>query len=413
MQKINIFFITAAMILTLCIQQLHSQEINNHEIKTIEITGLTRTKPHIARYPLEVFLGRDGSALDLNEVEAVIRGTGVLEPKEIELVEYEDGMILHIIVEEKWSIFPFPMFMAVSGERIMGLYLVDTNFLGILDQAAIGGMYGTAGWSIMAFYNHTPNKRGVPGWNSFFSYNRSSIEDTDRYSTVHRRYSSDQLRFSFGLQYALTHYLSAGASVSYTNVTLNDISNAVAPPDKGAMLIGFSPNISLRSGSWDGVFLSQQSVSLTYSYNHAVSGSPYHQAGIRAVYEQSIVRGLRLCIRSGLSWNTTSSPLFEDSPSSANVDILPRGFAALKYAGLSAGLEKHLFTMRWGTLSISGSWQAVISEGSISDFAFDHGPYGAVRFYLSRVALPAMGLGMAYNMNTRKTQFGFSIGMSL
>ena len=102
---------------------------------------------------------------------------------------------------------------------------------------------------------------------------------------------------------------------------------------------------------------------------------------------------------------------FESSPQSVQIEILPRRYSARQYGSFSAGLEKHLFSLRWGSLSALASWQSVFSHGPISGNDFSHGPSGGVRFYLTRLALPALGVNLAYNMNSGLFQTAFSIGM--
>ena len=410
------------MILSFEQPQLYSQETGSNAmasdiITSLEIIGLKRTKLHVARYPLEKFIGQSSNAFDLNEVEAAVLDTGVLEPKNIELVREPFGTILRVTVEEKWSLFPVPMFGAAYGAYNLGLFLADTNFLGLRDTAVLGGMYGTSGWNAITMYSHTPNKKGIPGWTGFFMYGRRDREDTDKYENLHRRYSIDQLRVSFGLQYPFTDYLSASASVSFTNIALNKKSNALNPPEKGAMLLGFSPGMNLRKSSWDGFLLSQKSLSMVYSYQQGLTGYMFHQMELRGIYEYPFIPGFRMNLRTGLSWRSMTDSsrdlLFEDAPSSAQVDILPNKFVARNYAGFSAGLEKYLFSFGWGTLSVLGSWQIVFSQGPVPGYEFDNGPSGGIRFYLSRLALPAMGIGIAYNMNSGLVQFGLNMGMSM
>ena len=201
-------------------------------------------------------------------------------------------------------------------------------------------------------------------------------------------------------------------ALSYSNINLRETDNTFNAPENGATLMGFNPGITLRQSNWDGFFLSQQSISFQYGYNYAFFGSSFHQVEFRGVYEQPLLPGFRLSIRSGGVWKSTSEPLFEEGPQKAQVNILPRNFSALHYAGMSLGLEKQLYRVRWGALSAQGAWQAVFSHGPVSDSQFDHGPSIGIVFYLSRLALPAMGGNFAYNINSGLFQFGFSIGIS-
>lgn len=384
-------------------------------IKYIEVIGLKRTKPHIARYPLEKFLGREGDSLDLNEVMAVVLDTMVLEPVTAELIEKEDGLILRVTVEEKWSIFPVPLFMINSGEINAGLFLADTNAFGIQDITALGGMYGSSGWLTMVLYQHTPARKGLPGWSTSFAYSRRNKEDTDRNQKIQRSYTMDYLIFFLGLNYPFANNFSASVSSSFNNYSLKKIDEAKNPPSQGAMILDFNSRVSFRTSNWDGYLLSGKSFSLGYKYNLNFSGPSFHSMEYRGVFEQPIVPGFRVNLRAGGIWITEANPdidpLFEDSPMGAQIDILPWKFSARRYAGFSAGLEKYLFVTRWGTLSVLGSWQTVFSYGPISGFEFDHGPSGGIRFYLKKLALPALGGGAAYNMNSGRFQFAFFIGM--
>ena len=104
--------------------------------------------------------------------------------------------------------------------------------------------------------------------------------------------------------------------------------------------------------------------------------------------------------------------LFEQPPEVAQVDILPADFSARSYAGLSAGLEKRILRIPAGTLSVAASYQVVYADGSILGDSFDHGFAGAVFFYLNRIALPAVGLGLAYNVQRDYLRGFLSIGLS-
>jgi len=381
-------------------------------ITSIEIIGLKRTKLHIAKYPLEKYLGQDREAFDEKDVFATVKNMSVLEPVSAELIDADNELILRVTVEEKWSVFPFPLIFAGSGETSFGLFLFDANAFGLRNTAVLGGAYGSNGWSAIAMYSHTSNRQGVPGWTGVFMFNHQEKENVDRDEQVHRVYSADRFLVSSGLNYSFTDYFIGSAGIYFSSISLKDNDNIFNPPDSGAMIVGISPRLSLRQSSWDGYFLSGQSISLDYSYNFAIYGSSYHQVDLRGVYEKSLIPGFRLNIRSGGSWKSTEDPLFEDGPQKAQVSILPRKYSALHYAGLSAGLEKYLYKNRWGTLSVQSAYQCVLSYRLDSEFEFDHGPSSGVVFYLSRVALPAIGTGLAYNVVSGLFQFSFSMGMS-
>ena len=393
--------------------QIYAEE-NGATINSIEVNGLRRTRPHIARYPLERFLGREGETLDLNEVKAAVIDTRILDPVAVELIDREDGLILSVTVQEKWTIFPIPILFGNSDEISFGLYIADMNAFGLRDIAALGAVYSSSGWIAMASYLHTPNRPGLPGWNILFAYGHRERRNTDSAGILARRYSVNQIRFSLGFNYPFSEIFSVSASAFFTDISLRENANAVDPPEKGARLLGFSPAISLRSSSWDGYLLSRRGLSVNYGFNLGFSNFSYHQADLHGLWEQPIIPGFRLNFHSAATWRSKADPqrdpLFEEGPHRTRIVILPSTFSARNHAGFSAGLEKYLFRMRWGTLSALGSWQAIFSDSPIWGREFNHGPAAGIRFYLSRVALPAMDINVGYNMNTGLFQFAFGMG---
>ena len=175
--------------------------------------------------------------------------------------------------------------------------------------------------------------------------------------------------------------------------------------------MGINPAFSLYHSTWDGILHSQQSLSLAYTYHQAFIGNSNHEASFQGIFEQPIVPGFRINLRSGAVWNSSDDPLHEEDPQRSGVDILPKRFSARHYAGLSGGLEKHIFTTRMLTLSVHGSWQTVFSYGPISGLRFDHGPSAGLRLYFNRVAMPPFSCGVAYNMQSGRYQMAINIGI--
>jgi hypothetical protein len=378
-------------------------------ITSIEVTGLKRTKTQVTDYALGKFIGRDAASLDTNEVKAVIIDTGVLEPVSVELLPEPGGFRLRVQVEEKWSFFPIPLIMVNSGETNFGLFLADTNAFGLRDQIAVGGMYGSGGWMAMAMYRNTPERNNFPGWNTAFMYSSRKAEDQNKEEQTLRRYETAVIRASAGLEYPLTGKLNLLFTVSFTDIA---VSNPVLDaPEEGNRNIGFSPGISYRSSTWDGYLLSEKSVSLSYGYMRAFEGSSFHEMNMRFVFAVPVVPGFTASLKGGANAKPGAGRILEDSPGSIGIDILPNKFAALHYAGVTTELEKYLFKFRHGVLSASFAWQIVFSSGSLSGDTFDHGPAAGVRFYLSKIAIPALGFTAAYNMTTSLPRFSFSMGM--
>ena len=405
---------------------LNAQE-SDGRITLIEVIGLGRTKPHVAEYPLEKFLGLGRSEFDLNEVFAAVKDTNVLEPVAAELVESPDGtegLLLRVTVEEKWALFIVPRITFGSGGENYGLYMIDVNAFGLRDWIELEGSYGQQSAGSLSMYGgaryvHTSSNKSLPGWSAAFRYFYRERADVDRDGFVRRRYTSNMIRPYINVNYGFTDLFSGSFSFLFVKASVMENENDLNPPDMDAALLGFNPAFSIRRSSWDGFLLSEKSISLGFYYYHAVSGSSFCQLEYRGIYEQSLLPGFRFIARSSGFWipngDARMTPLFEEGPGKVMISILPRNFSALGYIGLTAGLEKYLFKVRWGTLSFQGSWQGVFSYSPLSDsglLQFDHGPSAGLLFYVSRIAMPAIGAGAAYNMNSGLFQFNINIGIA-
>ncbi|MDR1147545.1 MAG: hypothetical protein LBK66_02825 [Spirochaetaceae bacterium] len=383
-------------------------------ITELSVTGLKRTRLSTVKAALNRFMGQDAETLDLDAVYAAVLDTGILEPISISVQDSADGKgkTLSVEVREKWSIFPVPIFFVSSGQLSGGLFLGDMNAFGLNDKFFLGGMYSDDGWMLMSSYVHSGGA-GVPGWMLSGSFARSERKDSDQNGDDIRRFNLDTVGASAGLSYPFTDILSASFRVSYQQLTLRDSEAPLEEPGSGARVLGMGGGFSMRKSHWDGYLLSEKNLTAGYTFTAGIASDSFHEIKLRSVYQESLLPGFKLNLSGGALYQPYVPPLFESSPQAAQVNILPNSFSARNYAGLSAGFEKYLFRISVGVLSAIASYQIVFSEGPIIGARLDHGAAASLVFYLSKLAIPAMGLGFAYNVSAGYPQFYFSVGMSL
>lgn len=383
-------------------------------ITAVSLSGLKRTRAFAAERPFKRFLGRDAEFLDYDEVRAVVLDTGILEPLSVAVGDNPDGpgKVLRIEVREKWSVFPLPLFFVSSGEINAGGFFIDTNAFGIRDQMFLGGMYLSRGWMVSGAYMHSPIREHFPGWGLAGSFSRTERHDTDQKARDLRIFNVDSINASLALNYPVMDGLSASLRFSYDEKRLRAHDNPLNAPESGSRSLTLGPELGLRKSSYDGYLLSQESVSLAYSFTAGLNSPSFHKIQWRGIYEKSLVPGFRLVFRTGGVYAPRAPVLHETGPSAAELNILPRFFSARHYGGASLGLEKYLFKISAGTLSVRASYQGGYSQGELLGYRFDHGIAGALSFYLSKLAIPAIGLGAAYNVSAAYFQGSFSMGMS-
>jgi outer membrane protein assembly factor BamA len=381
-------------------------------ITDISISGLKRTKKVVLERPLRKFLGRNVEDVNLSEVEGIVVDTGILEPVAVSIAD--GGKTLVVEVREKWALFPVPIFFADSGGRMSGgLFLMDSNAFGLRDLFVVGGMYGSGGWLATLIYQFTPERDRLPGWSFMGLYSRQDEENTDQHDVDIRRYAQDSFVGNLGLNYSFTEFFSASLSFSYTQRMLREHSHPLNAPGEDAMVLRINPELSLRRSNWDGYLMAVQSAQLSYSYHIGLNDYPsFHSVTLRGNYEVSIVPGFKFLSHVGLHYDPEAPALFESSASSVGIGILPSSFSARSFAGALAGLEKYIWKFSMGTISAFVNYQVVYSHGPLLGDQFDHGVVGGINFYLSRLAIPAVGLGLAYNAAANEFQGSFSVGMS-
>ena len=389
------------------------QENKSDLITQISISGLKRTKKHIAEKPLEKFIGQDAASIDLNDVRTAIIETGILEPVSVEIEDNTEGngKTLKILVQEKWTIFPLPIFFVNSSNFGGGLGFIDFNAFGINDKFLIVGLLTSDSWMGAVGYIHTPDKTGSPGWRISAFYSEQERTDSDELDRDIRRFGLNKVMVSMEVNYNLTELAAISFGAAFYNKKIQKIDNPLAAPGDDGVTVNLTPGFMLLKNSWDGYFLSQKSLKINYTYSIGINYPSFHEAGIEAYYEKSIVPGFRMITTAGIIFAPYSPPLFESSPNAVNINILPQSFSAQSLFGVTAGVEQYIFKNSLGILSLLSSYQVTYSDGPILGERLDYGVLGAVRFYLKKAAIPAVGLGVSYNLAANYLQGAFNVGM--
>jgi hypothetical protein len=388
---------------------------HNSKIVAVSVSGLTRTKPYVIETPLQKFIGMDAESIDINDVFALVKSTGILEPLSVEIRDnQEGGKILMVTVQEKWGIFPIPIVGISSSGWSAGGVLIDANAFGVKDTMMVMGLFGGGDITASVMYLNSPDGIGKFGWNVMGFFSLQENENTDQTGKqVLQRYNSMSIHPLFGLSYSLSEHITPSLAFSYRNVTLRDTENPLNAPENGVQGVTVSPSISIRNTStWDGYFLNEKHLTLKYDYTFVFGDDDVQSVSLNAAFNHSIIPGFRIVAKSGAVFATPSAaPFFMQSPSTT-VNILPTSYYATDFAGISLGLEKHLFKFAHGTLSLSAAYQAVYAHGDLSAHQFDHGAAAMLLVYFSKLALPAIGLGGAYNVTKNTWQYAFNAGMA-
>jgi hypothetical protein len=415
--RIFMFFILFTAATTgLSSQELSAGNQQVNEITAVSVTGLKRTKPHIIEKPLRKFIGKEAGNIDVNEIFAIIKSTNILEPLSVEILDNQEGngKTLAVTVREKWSAFPVPLVSINSGGWSAGGVLLDTNAFGVKDTMMALGLFGSGDIMAGAMYINSPDGIGEFGWKVIGWFSLQENENTDQTGKkALRRYDSMSIQPSVGLSYSLSEHITPSLDFSYQYVTLRKTENPINAPENGVQGITLSPNIGLRYNTWDGYFLNEKQITVKYDYTFVVNNNDVHSFSMNSSFNHSIIPGFRFTAKSGVVFSTPSaSPFFETPPINGVANILPGTYHTAHFAGVSFGVEKYLFKFSLGMVTLSAAYQVVYSHGDLLAHQFDHGATALLQMYFSGLALPAVGLGGAYNAAQNAWQYAFNMGMS-
>ncbi len=320
-----------------------------------------------------------------------------------------DVVDLRVTVDEKWTLVPIPFFSSGGDGFNGGFLLIESNLFGRNKQLISAGFGGTDGFNGF-FLFADPSVFGSP-WSGSVSASagQSEVETLRPDGARIRQYSVDRQSVGLGIGYGFTPDLRIRTRLGVGNNTISDFRAGLdeTEPDSSTFL---EPEISV---GYDGT----RPVDVLLVGIQA-SG----RAGWTAPDSGWIIEG-------DISWGV---PLFEthrlrligsvgygDLPVLSETPISARdGFRTLPYqatradrwSGAAVLYDFPVISADWGAFVLSHYWEAGVFDTEILDPTPYYGPGGGFRVYIRQVAIPAVGLDVAYNMADPAWVFSFTVG---
>ena len=371
-------------------------------ITDIQIQGLRRTKPEVLLEKLEKFKGTDSSSFDKKKLEAELEKTQLFSLADATV----SGSTLHITVEEKFSLLPIPFAYASSDGWGGGLVVMDNNAFGIMDQAAVGGFINSSGWRVLAGYSHTQKANSLFGWNVAVNGGKSKTRVREDDGDLLLSYDNRVFGVSAGVNKRLAPWLKASVS---SGVNICDVEDS--EPDS-ELIIPLTASLTASTASWDGTFLNTTYLSTSATYNYSQWHDNYCTIAARAGHEQHLVQRLRLIAQAGAYHSPDVPVVFAPNQSAAQACILDNSCRASTIVGVGAGLEWGIAPTRFGVPSLYVQYQALWADTVLADETWAHGPVAGFKFYLKKIAFPAVDVFGAYNVKTGLFRISAGAGFS-
>ncbi|MBP3772940.1 MAG: hypothetical protein J6I53_09680 [Treponema sp.] len=415
MKRFVIFFLTVFFSFSIFAQDLTITKIN--------FDGLKKTRDSYIQSKVSKFIGLPLTDENMHDLETAVQLEGLFDDIHISTEQIGDtDAEINISVKEKITFIPLPFAMASSSGYMAGAVVMDTNAFGRKDNFMIGGFFSNSSMTGMASFSKPAKPNGVPGFSVFVSGGKSHPELVDIEEETILKYKSLGFSASFSIFEKLGENFTISNGYSYRYLSTESVEEYPSFPEEKLHIGSVSLGLGYSRSDWNGVFMSTNSASISaeVGLTNSEDDEYRHPLGASfAIGEQHPVFTPRLRIYQKISGyygkkNHISAYM---SQSAASVNILPGSFVTERIIGGNAGLEIAVAKFSWAMLSIYGDYQLVYTKKNTlleddDEYEFMHGPNGGVRFYLSKIAFPALSMGLAYNVTKNYWQFAAAMGMS-
>ncbi len=401
------------------VELLGQGKMESVEVARIEVEGLKKTKRRVLDSLILIEEGEPLTEKRVVDTQQNLKKTGLFQSIGFAYREEGERYTVRILLKEKATLIPLPFFSASDGAYSFGMVLFDSNFLGLRKQlitSAIvsdGNPSGTLGLIDPTLADST--MRGV----IFMSGGRNKSEAAYPDGSNYRVYSSTDARVTGALTFRTQKKLMPGISFKYEQSEVDEAwEDSLDPPDSSAVA---SPGISLTYENtyfleyfYEGIVL-RTAYAYAFELNGSYSGEGGDGSGIigNAEWASAFFGDHRFSIDAAAGYSEFPIPNL-DSLSGPGFRVLPfRRAVARSYWAGSAGYEFPFSRPDWGTLTLSGFFDGGVYEPEEGNFESFYGPGGGFRLYLSKVAIPAVGVNFAVDLPTETLQTSIVIGMRM
>ncbi|MEX2444412.1 MAG: hypothetical protein WD492_12450 [Alkalispirochaeta sp.] len=384
-----------------------SADFIGDRITEITLAGLRKTQDEVVYDLIEVEVGDPVTADLFQSIQESLLDSDLFAAVHVSgRATAADGVEVVVLLDEKWTLVPIPFFSTNGSTYQGGLIVIETNLLGRNKQLISAGFLGTDGAQGFVAYGD-PAVFGSR-WSAGISAGagRTEAERLLPNGTHRRSYEYDQQRLGANVGYNFTRRAGITGGLGYerweimSGDSLED--GQLLESQLTAEYDGTRPLDVLRVGPR--ARLSARTV--TYRSGWEIS------AGGEWAIPVATAHRIRL----------VASGAIGEMPTIAERMISGGdGYRTLPYQAVSAdswGTTSAVYDLSivradWGALVLSHFWELGGYTNDDVDPRLFYGPGGGFRVYIRQVAIPALGLDVAYNIPDNGFAFSFSLGAQM
>lgn len=399
----------AALMLIVGVAGLPARDMR---ITAISIEGLQRTRERTVLDILPVTVGDEVNDASLELIRNELIDSGIFAEAEARIDPIPgtpDEGALVITLDEKWTLVPVPFFSTNGETSSGGLILIESNLLGRNKQLISAGTIGTDGFGGFLLFVD-PSVRGSR-WNisTNVATGRDDTEALLTDGTLVRRYEFDRNALGIGIGYKVHPDVNVRAGLGLSSIRLIDYEAGLdqSEPDDSVYL---EPELRIEYDGTVPLDVLRRGPEAETAFRYVTEENGWELRGM-ARYNLGIAgyQRLRLMAAGGTG----------AMPTLAETDISSRdGFRTVPYQATradnwgSGAVAYDLPVLRggWGALVLSHYWEAGSWDADAHDRQYFYGPGAAFRVYIRQVAIPALGIDYAYNLESSDFVFSLTVG---
>lgn len=403
-------------------ESLQSELDQDLIVTKINFIGLKKTRDSYIQSKVKKFTGNSLAETDMHDLETAIQLEGLFDDIKISVAQTSDTEAeINVSVKEKITFIPLPFAMASSSGYMAGGVVMDTNAFGRKDMFMVGGFFSNSGFTGMASFSKPAKDHGIPGFSIFASGGKSTSEFVNLEEDTILKYKSLGFSAGFSLTEKIGEHFSFSNGFNFKYLSTEEHDDYPGMKPESIIAGETSLSFGYSKSDWNGVFMSTNSaaVSAEFGLTDMEDDDYRYPIGLSfSIGEQHplFIDRLRMYQKiSGFYGKHNHISSFKGQ-GAASVNILPGSFHTEKIIGGNTGFELAVAKFSWATMSLYGDYQLVYTKKNTlvddDEYEFMHGPNGGMRFYLAKVAFPALALGLSYNVTKSYWQFAAAMGMS-
>ncbi len=415
--KMNYFNLhTKARLFIFLFLFVHSIAAGEIVISKISFIGLKRTRTNTA---LQIISPISIGAVYTEETESRIiqkmRESGIFNPDiEVNVTIAEQMAEIEIIVKDRWTLIPIPIFSISKNETWKaGILGIEGNLLGYNKTLGLGYFFGSEGWSLLSFYSDDDFLKTFTGFSAGLSLGLNETIDENTGEEAIRSFQSDDIRLTLELDAPVYKKLSLLGGWKYDRSELRkNSSRETGIEDLNST--GLSIGAKWKEVYYDIPFEYGLLASTDYSWNWGLEESENYQFirykvkwGINTLWKHLLL----LTAEGAYSKDLPVQSQFRLGGTPGSLILPMEKIGAEEFITSSTAYNIPLWSFPGGTLSSKAFYEFGNYKSDIAGRTSFHGPGVGLEVFIDDLAIPAIQFTIAWNRETGLYQFTAGVGM--